>query len=694
LIKVYIRTKNNNLFNNLTRILGQDNYQFVRLKCDIGYQTNSTFVLNDSDEEVISSNRNTDRYIKEYSISLIEKEDSITEEFLESKEHFVFRNFEKECAYNSECFKISDDSIIIYDLTNANDNSDWEKLWSSLIDKPRNLLVNNIKVIGVIKHSLEKFPLDLLNNYFFDFIYYSENYDLIDKARLLGTVINCEKSIINEIELKSLNNIGIELSVQSDLDRLLKRILTASMDLTNSDGGSIYLVIDEKSDNGEKMMQFEHSLNDTLGEFFKKFQLPINDKSISGYAVKTGKSLNIDDVYKIPLDRPYSFNSNFDRINNYITRSMLTVPMINHRNEIIGAIQLINRKKEKNTKLDSKENVDKYVIDFDHKCELLIRSLGSQATISIETVRLYKEIHNLFESFMNASVVAVESRDPSTGGHSKRVSKLSVAIANHINMSSIPELSNLSFSVNDILTIKYAGLLHDFGKIGVQEKILLKAKKLFEEELKIIETKLELYKLSMYAYESKDVNYINSKVSKIKEAVMLANEPGYYDDNIFKMLYDESNDKIKLLDDRYDHLIDKKELDILLNARGSLSSEEYEIIKKHVDYSYNFLTMIAWPKGFERVPEIARFHHEKLDGSGYPLGLKGDEIPIESQIMCIADIFDALISKDRAYKKKMPLEKALSILQKEAETGKINKTIFKLFVEDKIYEVVFDNEDL
>ncbi|HOV13225.1 MAG TPA: HD domain-containing phosphohydrolase [Spirochaetota bacterium] len=608
--------------------------------------------------------------------------------------NYLFKEFvfnEKDELNDNEFddfLNISDNSILVIDFNEYNEKN-WKEGWPLGLPFPQNLSIDNIKVIALIKENSNNFGLNLLDNGFADFIQYP-----FYKERFLGTIINTFRNIDNEKEIASLYKIGISLSSQSDLEQLLQEILNASLDFTNADGGSIYLVLPETDPvTGEKLMQFERSTSDTLGDRYQKIKMKINSNSLAGYAILTGKNQNIQDVYNLPKNMPYSFDSSFDKKNNYRCKSMLVVPMVNHKNEIIGAIQLINKKKNRNIKLTSNEIVEKQVVEFNHKNELLIRSLGSQATIAVETAQLYKEIHDLFESFMEASVSAVESRDPSTAGHSRRVSKLSVAIANHINMVSEGPLSKYNFSVTDLQSIKYAGLLHDFGKIGVTERILLKAKKLFSEELVNIDTRMELLKYSYYNKKHlQQIKTILSEVDDLKNAIFQANEPGFLSNDINTKLKTAKEISIVCLDDRIKPVLEDDEYDRLIFSRGSLSNNEYEIMKSHVEHTYKFLSFIKWPKGLEKVPEIARYHHEKLDGTGYPLGIKGDKIPIESQIMCIADIFDALISSDRPYKTRMPVTKALDILGREADEGKINKDIFDFMLENSIYEVIMESK--
>jgi HD-GYP domain-containing protein (c-di-GMP phosphodiesterase class II) len=478
-----------------------------------------------------------------------------------------------------------------------------------------------------------------------------------------------------------------------DVEKLLQEILNVSIRFTNSDGASLFLVMPEPDPvTGEKMMRFEIMVNTTLGNRYEKNVMPVNSRSLAGYVISTGKNLNVFDAYNLPKNLPYEFDPTLDEKNNYKSKTMLIVPMIDHKSEIIGAIQLINRKKYLNTKLVSHETVDENVIEYDHKNELLIRSLGSQATVAIETLKLYTELQDTFEAFMEASMRAVDSRDPNTAGHSRRVGKLSVAIANHINLLNNGELSRYNFSNNEIRSIKYAGLLHDFGKLGIPERILLKDKKLYEEELANIETRLEILKYSENANRDKsDARDVIRNVENVRNAIIQANSHSNITGDISDKLNEARLTDIVLLDNSRRPVLTENECNRLIAQGGSLTREEFEIIKSHVEHTYKYLCSIKWPKGLERIPEISRLHHEKLDGSGYPFGLKGDEIPIESQILCISDIFDALTSKDRPYKKRVSVEEALEVLRSEAEKGRLNADIVNMMIESKIYHVIIDD---
>ena len=587
---------------------------------------------------------------------------------------------------------IEGDSILLIDLREL-DDLNWKRLWPDNLAYPQALMSINIRVVAIISESYLDNILTLLDDGFSDYFKYPYSH----RARIISTLKNTMRDIIYDREISDLYHIGAELSTESNIDSLIERILEASLKQTNADEGSFYLVTGEKDpQTGERLMQFEHSVGRTLPKRYRKQKLPINDQSIIGYSINHGACIKIADVYKLPPNAAYHFNDSIDRKYNYRSKSMLVIPMINHKNQIIGAIQLINKRKVDNIQLTSAELVDKYVIPFDTKSEATIQSIGGQASIAVENDLLYREIQDLFESFVNASVIAVESRDPSTGGHSRRVSQLTEAIANLINITKDGPLANIHFSDEELKTIRYAGLLHDFGKIGIPEKILVKAKKLFADEMYLIQRRINIHEYSRYVqsgdYTTASSKAILSETEKLRKAIYDANEPGLMTEDVKALLRTANETDIVHLNGESEKVLTDEEFTRLMYSRGSLSSEEYEIMKSHVEHSYDFLSRIVWPVGLTNIPTIARAHHEKLDGSGYPLGLKGDEIPIEAQIMCIADIFDALTANDRPYKNRMPTERALMILKMEAQQGKINKDILDLMINSMIYQIILDDE--
>ncbi|MBF0223873.1 MAG: GAF domain-containing protein [Desulfobacterales bacterium] len=523
-------------------------------------------------------------------------------------------------------------------------------------------------------------------------------------------------------ELQTLNAIGISLSNERDIDKLLENILSKSLEITGSDSGSLYIVIDkldaiEDPNNyfANKELLFKLAENYTLPVNFKERPLELSKKSIAGYVALTGKPLLIHDAYHLPPDSEFRHNKTFDESIGYRCKSMLIVPMKNQKDELIGVIQLINKKIDANVKLTSLEIVEKQVIEYSQDDRDLVYSLASQAAILIDNTNLYNSIKELFEGFIKASVKAIEARDPTTSGHSERVAALTVSLAEKVDNINSGHLRSIKFSKNDIQEIKYASLLHDFGKIGVRENVLTKAKKLYPYELDIIQQRFKYIRKCMELNLTKaKLNYIidNTRekalsyfphIDKIYEEkfkeiddtlkiILNSNEPAILPQEVSAKLHEigiilfEDSDKTQI------PYLSPCEIKSLSVVKGSLSEDERKEIESHVIHTYEFLKKIPWTNEFKKVPFIAYAHHEKLDGSGYPRQIDSKNIPIQSKMMTISDIYDALTASDRPYKKALPVSKALDIISYDVKGKKIDEELFKIFIEAKIYEKININK--
>ena len=518
-----------------------------------------------------------------------------------------------------------------------------------------------------------------------------------------------EHHLVGHRELQKLIEIGISLSSERNIDRLLDKILQQACEVTTADGGSVYII--RQNENGERMLHFSNTLSYSLNVDFNAFTMPIGSNSIAGYVALTGESLLLDDCYHIPKRYQFSINKSFDESNNYRSMSMLAVAMRNQKQEITGVIQLINRKPSADLVLSSPQVVEKKVIPFDERSCNLIEALASQAAVALENYQLYRDIENLFEGFVQASVTAIESRDPTTCGHSERVATLTVGIAEKVNRVSTGVLREISFSEAQLKEIRYAALLHDFGKVGVRENVLLKAKKLFPEHLSMIRQRFDIarqiyLKLNdrskLEAALEQDRQAYLDKFREIDGAtrgrlemldrylshVVSANEPSVMAKDEFSILEEIGKIIINDPDEKDFSLLESHERTILSIPKGSLTAEERLEIESHVTHTYNFLTKIPWTSELKNIPEIAYGHHEKLDGSGYPLGLNAAKIQPQTRMMTISDIYDALTATDRPYKPAVPVEKALDILGYEVREGKVDSDLFKVFVEAKVFDMV------
>jgi HD-GYP domain-containing protein (c-di-GMP phosphodiesterase class II) len=519
-------------------------------------------------------------------------------------------------------------------------------------------------------------------------------------------------------DLEALNEIGMALSTEKDLGRLLDLIVSKSRQMTWADAGSLYLIEadpntpeDQKDYFKNKKMRFQVAQNDSRQVPFKSFVVDINKASIYGYVALTQEPLNFDDVYHIAKDVQYGWGGReFDASIGYRTMSMLTVPMVNWRGETIGVIQLINRKIRPDIVLEDPKTCVEYIQPFTAHDLRMAMSIASQASIAIQNTQLVDSIRTLFDGFIDASVKAIESRDPTTSGHSQRVATLTVSLAERVDALKTARFKNIRFTREEIQEIRYASLLHDFGKIGVREHVLVKAKKLYPHELQAVEDRFELIrtltalkhavgKTRLLDAPSPDAKaligqqdeLLRQELADLEELlgfINRCNEPTVLAQGGFEQLHDIAKRIFAKMDGIQIPFLSEKELVSLSVPRGSLTEHDRKEIESHVTHTYKFLSTIPWTSDLRNVPEIAYAHHEKLDGTGYPNRLTADRIPIQSKMMTISDIFDALTASDRPYKKALPAERALNILQEEAKAGHIDPELLEVFINGDIYQVV------
>ena len=518
-----------------------------------------------------------------------------------------------------------------------------------------------------------------------------------------------EEAIDRARELAELTAIGVALSTERDLNTLLELILTQARRLTTSDAGSLYLV--EKDDSGSPVtLRFAMAQNHTLPFLpFSSRTVPIDHSSLAGYAASTGEPLVIGDVYLLPDDVSYRQNRSFDDKVGYRTRSMLVLPMKTHRDEIVGVLQLINRKRSAETRLSSAEIVEREVVTYDERCVELTSALASQAAVAIENGKLYEDIERLFEGFVTAAVTAIESRDPTTSGHSARVATLTVGLAEVVDRVSDGPYRDVAFTREQLRELRYAGLLHDFGKVGVREQVLVKQKKLYPADLEIIRHRFGyLLQRSDLEFERERANFVlahgrdhyDATVARLEtgretqraellhylDSIVRANEPTVLPEGSFDALRDINKRTFVDFDGQERHLLEDHELQFLMIRKGNLDDAERREIESHVTHTYRFLEQIPWTRELRHIPQIAYGHHEKLNGRGYPNAVRADAIPVQTRMMTIADIFDALTATDRPYKRAVPIQRAIDILHMEAKDGMLDAGLLDAFVGGRVFE--------
>lgn len=497
--------------------------------------------------------------------------------------------------------------------------------------------------------------------------------------------------LLDRRNMEQLHEVGRALASEQDLDKLLEMILVHARQLLAAEAGSIYLVVGAEE---AKELLFAHTQNAKVSLPYHRFKMPISKSSMAGFAAITGECLNIADVYRIPEEAPYQFNDSFDRQARYRTISMLVVPLKDTGGEILGVLQLINRVDE--------DEEGQPVVPFLAEHQSMAESLAGQAGVAVKNANLRGEIERLLEGFVNASVLAIEQRDPVTSGHSGRVASLTVGLAEAINATPNGIYGNVFFNEGQLREIRYASLLHDFGKVGVREQVLVKSKKLESTKLEIILQRVkqrqeeQVFQLMRQDWEC-GRPFDPERWRQIAEAqaqetdrliamIIQSNEPTVLPQEVVDGLGGLADLSYTKWNGQPDAILDAEDLSCLSIRRGSLSDAERLEIESHVTHTFNFLEQIPWTRDLASVPDIAYAHHERLNGRGYPRRLSDPDIPIQSKAMAISDVFDALTAQDRPYKAAVPLNRSLAILEEDVKSGHLDAELLKLFVEAMVYK--------
>ncbi len=499
-----------------------------------------------------------------------------------------------------------------------------------------------------------------------------------------------------------LNEIGIALSAETDTPKLLELIMMGAKSLTHADGGSLYILKDgelsfEIISNDSLDIQMGGSSNNEIT--FSPIPLVVEDlenhSNVVTHCVLSGKTINIADAYN---EDGFDFTGtrDFDSKTEYRTQSMLTFPLKDHEQEIIGVLQLINARDESSGE----------VIEFNAIDQQLAESLASQAAVALTQRRLISELQVLFESFIRMIASAIDDKSPYTGGHCRRIPVLTMMLAEAAHGTIIGPLKNFCISDHDRYELEIAAWLHDCGKVVTPEYVMDKATKLeticdriheLELRFEILRRDAEIRFLQgclqgdceEQSIGSLKVEYEQScqQLGQDFEFLRKANIGGEFmsDDDVVRV---RRLSEMEWIDTAGEcrPLLSDDEVTNLSIKRGTLNDDEREIINSHIIATVKMLESLPFPKNLQNVPEYAGGHHEKMDGSGYPRGLKRDEMSVQARIMAIADIFEALTASDRPYKKGKKLSECLKIMGSMKKEGHIDPDIFDIFIKERVYQ--------
>ncbi len=535
----------------------------------------------------------------------------------------------------------------------------------------------------------------------------------LSKDKKLNSLLN---SIMSEVSnyaedqikhIRKLAHIGLALSSEKNITRLLELIVDEARALANADGGTLYIIDDANAHLRFEILQ-NNSMNIRMGGTsgiditFPKVPLYIagepNYSNVSSHVALTGEIINIPDVYEA---EGFDFTGprKYDEASGYRSKSMLVIPLKNHENEIIGVLQLLNAKDTETGK------IVKFSVDYVD----LVASLASQAAVALTNTQLIVDLKDLFYSFIQTIATAIDEKSPYTGGHINRVVDLSMMITEKINEADSGPFKDIFFNQDEIEELRIAAWMHDVGKITTPEHVIDKSTKLqtIYDGINIVKLRFGLIEKSFETeYLKNKIELLQrpdpgkSELKKLKQAFLnykktLQQELAFIKDcsNPGEFMPDKNIDRLNQIaqktffhDGEEVNYLTKNELKNLSIRKGTLTEEERKIIENHAKMTDDILNKLTFPKKMLNVPKYASGHHEKLDSSGYPYGLSGKEINLQSRILAIADIFEALTAKDRPYKKPMKLSQAIKILGFMKKDRHIDPDLYDLFIDSGMHK--------
>ena len=525
---------------------------------------------------------------------------------------------------------------------------------------------------------------------------------------LLKTTPSGIKKYVDELEdqIKNLSEIGVSLSKEKDMGKLLETILLETKRISVADGGTIYMKTDDKR------LKFEIMMTDSLGIHYggtsseptpdtmypvKLYNPETNEpnyNNVSAYAALTGETVNIKDSYK---EKGFDFSGTkgWDKKYGYRSKSFLTVPMKNHENKIIGVLQLVNAKNPKTGE----------IVPFSTYINM-IESLASQAAVAITNKNLVRELEVLFESFIKLIATAIDKKSAYTGGHCSRVPEITMMLADAVGKIKSGTYKDFSMTPDERYELYIAAWLHDCGKVATPTHVVDKSTKLetIFDRIDIINKKFEILsrdkeiEFLKKTYKLKNSN--KTALTKLKDEYkkqmeQLDEDKAFLEQcNIGGEFMAEELQKRVIQISKYPFkekskkkpFLSKDEVRNLTIPKGTLLPEEREIINSHISITIDMLEQLPYPEHLKNIPEFAGGHHEKLDGTGYPRGLTGNQMSPQAKMIAIADIFEALTAADRPYKEGKKLSETMRIMGFMNKDNHIDKDLFNIFVKSGVYK--------
>ena len=511
-------------------------------------------------------------------------------------------------------------------------------------------------------------------------------------------------AIENRTVSESQRALLVDLAATSKPHEIIERILDEAKALTYAEGGTLYLIRDNEA--GDTVLEFEIIKNNQLdiylgGKSGHPIPFPgiplieengaLNTHNVAAYCANSKKVVNIPDVYQ-STDFDFSGARAFDEQANYRTKSVLTLPLLNHRKEVIGVIQLVN----------ARHPDTEHVIPFTQRSIPLLKGLALYAAIALNNQILVSDLKNLLDAFIKTIAKAIDAKSPHTSGHCQRVPVIMEMIA-QAACEDTEKYQDFKLSDEEWYELKVSAWMHDCGKLATPDSVLDKSTKLHRmlDGIDAIEARFAAMKAQLRIAHLEDLvenptdknaleNLYKTEIEKIDddlEFVRTSNKGGEF-------MSEESKERIRQIADytwtdvngQEQTMLSEDEVYNLCIERGTLTPEERQIINNHMTVTIDMLEGLPFPKQLKRVPEYAGGHHEKMNGSGFPRGLTGEQMSIPARMMAIADVFEALTAKDRPYKDPMKVSLSLTILKRMVEDQHIDPDLFNLFVRKRVWE--------
>lgn len=489
-------------------------------------------------------------------------------------------------------------------------------------------------------------------------------------------------------ELREIVDIGIALTTEKNKNRLLEMILKKAMDISNCDAGTLYLFTGDRLEFKIMKTLSQGVSKGENGEAIDLPPVPLKEENVCAYAAIHKELVNVEDVYHSERF-DFSGPKRYDAMTGYRTQSMIVIPMEDSENELVGVLQLMNA-----------QDNDGKVVRFTEDDEFVLRSMASQAAVSISNMKYMEAIKVQLHSFVSAFATAVDERTPYNGSHTRKVAVYAVILADYINRMYSQGKCEEFFDDNRKEQLQLAAALHDIGKMIVPLSVMNKATRLdgglvtIEERFKLLKAYYEIDflrgKLSREAYEEK-IQYLNDSLQFIIEI----DNAGFMPDERIARVIEIADCCYETEDGNKMFYLTSEEKECLCIRKGTLTEEERKIMESHALMTRKILDKVHFSKNYSKVKQFASTHHECLNGTGYPDRLTAEDLEMESRILAVVDVFDALTCTDRPYKKPMPKERAFAILHDMAvKEGKLEDRLVT-WLEEAMMEIDMDSiEDM